>query len=378
MSESENQTIIIDNGSGMVKAGFAGEDAPRAVFPAIVGRPKNQSAIQGVQQKSEYIGDEAMQKKGILNLNYPISAGIVSSWEDMERVWHHTFYNELRVSPEECVGVLLTEAPRNPKANREKMVSIMFETFAVKNVYVALQAVMSLYAAGRTTGLVCDSGDGVSHTIPVFEGYSIPHAVEKMEIAGRVLTDYMQKLLLEIGESLTSSAELEIVRDIKEKLCYVALDYAKENAEAQSSSENDKSYTMPDKRVITVPAHVRMSCPELLFNPSLNGKTCKSIQALTHASVQASDVDVRKELCKNIILSGGTTMYENLPDRLKSEVTALTPPGAEIRVIASADRKYAVWKGASTLASLSTFSSSWISIDDYNESGAAVIHRKCQ
>jgi len=378
MSEGENQTIIIDNGSGMVKAGFAGEDAPRAVFPAIVGRPKNQSAIQGVQQKSEYIGDEAMQKKGILNLAYPISAGIVTSWEDMERVWHHTFYNELRVSPEECVGVLLTEAPRNPKANREKMVSIMFETFAVKNVYVALQAVMSLYAAGRTTGLVCDSGDGVTHTIPVFEGYSIPHAVEKMEIAGRVLTDYMQKLLLEIGESLTSSAELEIVRDIKEKLCYVALDYAKENAEAATSSENDKSYTMPDKRVITVPAHVRMTCPELLFNPSLNGKTCKSIQHLTHASVQASDVDVRKELCKNIILSGGTTMYENLPDRLKSEVTALTPPGAEIRVIASADRKYAVWKGASTLASLSTFSSSWISQDDYNESGAAVIHRKCQ
>jgi actin-related protein len=126
---------------------------------------------------------------------------------------------------------------------------------------------MSLYAAGRTTGLVCDSGDGVTHTIPVFEGFSIPHAVEKMEIAGRVLTDYMQKLLLGTGESLTSSAELEIVRDIKEKLCFVAANYEKEEQASQSSSEHDKSYTMPDKRVITVPAHVRMSCPELLFQP---------------------------------------------------------------------------------------------------------------
>jgi actin-related protein len=318
-----------------------------------------------------------MQKRGILNLQYPIAAGIVESWEDMEKVWHHTFYNELRVAPEEALGVLLTEAPRNPKANREKMVTIMFETFQVKNVYVALQAVMSLYAAGRTTGLVADAGDGVSHTIPVFEGFSIPHAVEKMEIAGRVLTDWMQKLLLGTGESLTSSAELEIVRDIKEKLCYVAQNYEQENQQAQNSSENDKQYTMPDKRVITVPAHVRMTCPELLFQPALNGKSCKSLQDLAWASVSASDVDVRKDLCKNIILSGGTTMYEGLADRLKSEIVSLAPAGAEIRVIASADRKYAVWKGASTLASLSTFASSWVTAEDYQEHGAAVIHRKC-
>lgn len=374
---SEQQTIIIDNGSGMVKAGFAGEEGPRSVFPAIVGRPKNQSAMHGVQQKSEYIGDEAMQKRGILNLEYPITTGIVTSWEDMEKVWHHTFYNELRVAPEEALGVLLTEAPRNPKENREKMTTIMFETFGVKNVYVAIQAVMSLYAAGRTTGLVADSGDGVTHTVPVFEGFSIPHAVEKMEIAGRVLTQYMQKLMLEQGESLTSSAEQEIVRDIKEKLCYVAQDYDKEVAACQGSSEHDKNYTMPDKRVINVPGHVRITCPELLFKPELNGKSCSSIHKLAWNSVSASDIDVRKDLCKNIILSGGTTMYEGISERLKEEIIKLAPAGAEIRVIAAADRKYAVWKGGSTLASLSTFASSWVTAEDYQEHGAAVIHRKC-
>merc|ERR1712072_1125911 len=126
-------------------------------------------------------------------------------------------------------GVLLTEAPRNPKANREKMVQIMFETFEVQNIYVAIQAVMSLYAAGRTTGLVVDAGDGVSHTVPVFEGFSLPHAVEKMEIAGRVLTMHMQKLLLEAGHAFNSAAEIEIVRDMKEKLCYVAQNFEEEN-----------------------------------------------------------------------------------------------------------------------------------------------------
>jgi actin-related protein len=125
----EHPTVVIDNGSGMVKAGFSGEDGPRSVFPAIVGRPKFSNTMQGVAMKDDYIGDEAMAKKGVLNLTYPISAGIVDSWEDMEKVWNHTFYNELRVKPNEIHGVLLTEAPRNPKTNRERMTQIMFETF---------------------------------------------------------------------------------------------------------------------------------------------------------------------------------------------------------------------------------------------------------
>lgn len=294
----ENLVVVLDNGSGMVKAGFAGEEAPQVVFPAIVGRPRpGQTGMIGSAGKSEYIGDEAMKMKGVLNINYPIAAGIVESWEDMEKVWHHTFYNELRVAPNETKGVLLTEAPRNPKKNREKMVQVMFETFEVPNIYVAIQAVMSLYSAGRTTGLVVDAGDGVTHTVPVFEGFSLPHAVEKMEIAGRVLTEYLQKLLLEAGHSFTSAAEIQIVRDIKEQLCYVAQNFDEEFESAKKSAEHDKQYTLPDKAVITVPATVRMGAPELLFQPTKNGMTCKAIHMLAWGSVTASDIDVRKELC---------------------------------------------------------------------------------
>ena len=369
------QPIVIDNGSGMCKAGFSGDDAPRVVFPCVVGRPKHVEAILGLDQADSYVGDEAQIKRGILHIRYPIEHGIVTNWDDMEKIWHHTFYNELRVTPEDH-PVLLTEAPMNPKANRERMTQIMFEQFNVPAMYVNIQAVLSLYSAGRTTGCIIDSGDGVTHVVPIYDGYILPHCIRRLDLAGRDLTTFLSKLLTERGYAFTTSGEMEIVRDIKEQMTYVAENYDEELKKSVESGILEKSYELPDGNVICIGSE-RFRCPEVLFQPSLIGKECDGIHESAFSTIMQCDIDIRSDLFGNIIMSGGSTMFPGINERLTSEMRRLAPQAVTVRVITPPERKYSVWIGGSILTSLNTFQENWILREEYDESGPSIVHRKC-
>lgn len=362
--------LIIDNGSQSIKAGFSGSSSPRAFFPAVVGRPRKDFAMLGAERRTCYIGDEVEDRRGYLTLSYPVQYGTITNWNDMEKIWHHMFYNELRVSPDEH-PLLLSEPPFAPSENREKSTQIMFETFDCSLLYVALQGVLSMYGSGCTTGIILDCGDGVTHTTPVHEGCLLSHAMKSLYLSGRDLTHYLTKLLQNRYISFSSTAETEIVRDIKEKLCAVSLDKLQDG-----EIDDEKTYQLPDKNIITV-GKERFQCPEALFQPELIGMECGGVQDLVHTSISECGEEIAKKLYGNIVLSGGTTLTRGFPQRLQKEITSLAPTDSKVRVIDPHERRFSVWIGGSILSSLSSFQRMWITKQDYDEFGPMIVHRKC-
>ncbi|CAK57500.1 unnamed protein product (macronuclear) [Paramecium tetraurelia] len=367
---SENRAIIIDNGSDKLKAGIAGDEDPKCCFPAVIGRPKYDRIKTDLDSKDVYIGNQTLALRDVLALRHPIKNGIVNNWDDMERIWHHAIFDELKIEPEDH-PVLLTEVPMNPKANREKMTQIVFETFNFPSFYVASQAVLSLYATGRVTGIVLDSGFGASYSIPIYEGYYFSHAALRIYIAGSTCTEYLGYILSELGVRFTSSAEMEIVRDIKEKLCYVAYDF-----EEEMKKNIGKPFELPDRNVLFI-QNQRIRCPELLFKPSLIGQEVSGIHELTFKSIMKCDIDVRNELYKNVIISGGTAMFSGIKERLSKELRSFAPTSMKIKVSDTQEKKFSAWSGGSILSKTQFLDQIWITRSEYDENGPMIVHRKC-
>jgi len=382
-----HQVIVSDNGTGFVKCGYAGSNFPEHIFPSLVGRPvlRSQTSVGGIEIKDLHVGDEASQLRAMLEVNYPMDNGIVRSWDDMKHVWNHTFYDKLKVDPKNC-KVLLTEPPMNPKKNRERMITEMFETYQFHGVYVAVQAVLTLYAQGLLTGVVIDSGDGVTHIVPVYEGYALPHLTRRLDIAGRDITRYLIKLLLLRGYAFNASADFETVREIKEKLCYVGYDIDIEQKLANETTTLVETYKLPDGREIKVGGE-RFGAPEALFQPHLIDVDAPGVAEMLFQCINAADIDTRADFYKHIVLSGGSTMYPGLPSRLEREIKQLylerTLKGDtsrlgkfKIRIEDPPRRKHMVFLGGAVLADIIKDKDEvWISKAEYDEQGLGVLSK---
>lgn len=368
-SAMETAAIVIDNGTKSCKAGFSGDDNPRAILPSAVGLPKQ------ARGSGERVGDEPLKRRDLFDIKFPIQRGIIQDWENMEKIWHYAFYNELKIPPEEH-AVLLTEPPLNPRANREKITQIMFETFGTPATYVSLQPLLTLISAGRTNGIAVDSGEGVSSIVPICEGIPLQHAMIRLHLSGSDLTEYLLRLMTERGYYFDTPSEQEMAPDIKEKLCYVAQDFTEEMALSEKNKEIEKQYELPDGRQIVLGSE-RFRCSEALFQPSLVGMSYAGFPQSILNSINKCDMAVRRDLYNNVVLSGGTTLLEGFPERLEKELHEISPSSVEIQVIAPPERKFSVWTGGSILSSLSSFQDMWVLKSEYEESGPSIVHRKC-
>jgi actin-related protein 2 len=282
---------------------------------------------------------------------------------------------------------MLTEAVMNPQANRKKMVETMFEKYGFQSCYVAVQAVLTLYAQGLLTGVVVDSGDGVTHIVPVYEGFALPHLTRRLDVAGRDVTLYLIKLLLLRGYAFNRTADFETVRQMKEKLCYVGYDLELEKRLAHDTTVLVESYTLPDGRVIQVGGE-RFEAPEVLFEPHLIDIEGGGMAEMLFDCINKADVDTRPEFYNHIVLSGGSTMYPGLPSRLEKEIRRLYLEKVlkgdasklskfKCRIEDPPRRKHMVFLGGAVLAEIMKDKDHfWMNKQEYEEQGENVL-KKC-
>nr|XP_020663691.1 actin-related protein T2-like [Pogona vitticeps] len=364
----ELPAVIIDNGSGLCKAGISGEVGPRHVMTPILGYPR--SKVSKSRQAEYYIGNEAQEKQEWLSLRHPIEGGLITSWDEMEKIWKHIYDKGLGVKAFER-PVLMTECPLNPKEDRAKITQLMFEHFKVPAFYLSIQAILSLYASAHYNGIVMDCGYGASHAVPVYQGYCLPHAVGKLEVGGRDITEYLRELLAERRQHLRNIPEWNsVVEDIKVKLCYVSLE------PRQGSEGLTKEYKLPDGCQITIGDSLFLA-PEILFTPSIVGRNGYGLHKMITRSIKKCDPSIHNVLYGTVLLSGGSSLFPGLDERIFKLMEIQVPQGVPIKVILPPDRWFSAWIGGSIITSLSTFKPMWVTASDYQEFGPNIVQRRC-
>lgn len=375
MTELEVLPIIIDNGSGTIKAGFSGETEPKCQFSTTVGVAKYPVVMSQGAHSDFYISNQEFAKAGLLNINYPIHHGIIDDWDAIEQIWHHIIYKKLQIEPGEH-PFFFVESQNYTAEQRQKISQIIFEKFNVPSIYFQSDSTLTLLASGRTSGLIVSSGEGITSLSAIFEDYKISQACQLNKMAGGTLTSYLVKKLGIDNLNQHTSVPSIIAQEIKETLCYTAEDFQAELQKAKADDSLKKEYTFPDGEKLVM-NELRFKVPEFFFKPHIWGCELKGIHQLIYESIMKSDIHVRKDLYSNIILAGGNTMFPGFEKRLEKELSQLAPAAMKVSVFAPPERKYAAWAGASFLSKYSQFPKMVITRNEFNEEGIASITKKC-
>jgi len=386
----EADVVVLDSGSGYLKVGFSGEDAPRAVLPTVVANTtideaRDDEHAVGVdpgaaQRKSQaFFGDEALSQHGA-TMTRPVQRGQVvmqqPSKDALESLWEHTWRNVLGVEQEELPVLIADTLPLGQASypSRQWTAEVMFEKLKVKSLAIFNTAVLSLFSTGQTRGLVIESGEGITQAVPVFEGYAIPHAIFKMQIAGQDITaKVQQRMMEEHGQEYASN--FTVMQQLKEKVCTVASSYSAAMKGPDSVDEEAKSFELPDGKIIQVSKAIRTGSAEVLFGEG--DASAQSLQKICNEAIATCDMDFRQELVGSIVVAGGTSMLPGLAPRLKSELEAtlassLPDLSRQVDVCVDSQRRHAAWIGGSMFASLSTFDQVAITKQEYEEGKADV------
>ncbi|XP_030634251.1 actin-3-like [Chanos chanos] len=370
----ENVAIVIDSGSGCIKAGYSGDERPRAVLRSSVGVTRHEETKTSGEDQAEYLFGSGIPSKDSADviIKKPITNGVVTDWESLEKLWHHILYKDLQACPKEH-GVLVTDSPLSSVSSRAKIAELLFEQFETPALYISHKPVLCAYSYGLVSGLVVDSGSGSTFVSPVCNGYCLPHATFQMDLAGRAVTSCLQKLMTGAGFGSVAQHKF-IVREIKKQTCYVSPDFERELKSDKHGQLLD--YQLPDGSTVTL-GDERFRCPEILFCPSIAGVSQPGIHITAMNSLQMTAPEWHATLMANVVMSGGTTLLNGFPERLQAEMEKLAPRDSKIRVLSGDHREFASWLGGSILPCLSSFQPMWVKRQDYFENGSCIVQKKC-
>lgn len=363
-----NPTIVLDIGQFSTKGGFAGEDYPSQVFFTIVGKPKyyDLEGQYGDREQELYVGDE-IQSLGLYKIHSPIENGAIVDWNYFTKILDYVFYS-LRVDPT-LVNVLFAVHPLFPKKDLNRIFELFLEHYQCMAFYPVVDCMLTLYSGGFQTGLVVEIGDSSTRIVPIYEGFKLNHPIKILDIGGSVLTRHLEMLVASIGFSVDTSIRKDLVRVLKEKACFVSLDY---NEDIKRAEHYSKQYSLPDGSTISL-SKERFMIPEVLFNPSLINLEFSSLPKAIMEVIDLCDLDIRSHLLNNIFLTGGSSMFPNLKSRIYSELelelARQKKKSQGIRIIAPRERTFSVWVGGSILAMIPEFTKNWITRSKYFKEG---------